>query len=146
MKKHDAIIIDIDGTLANITKRREVLAKTNDWDIFNTNVDDDLLNSWCSEIINKFRESYKVLLITGRNEKQKDKTVDWLNKHNVFYDSIFFRPNDDFRKDAVVKEEIYFKNIKNENSILFVVDDRQSVVEMWRKNGLVCLQCDVGNF
>ena len=26
------------------------------------------------------------------------------------------------------------------------VDDRSQVVEMWRKNGIICLQCDEGRF
>jgi len=30
--------------------------------------------------------------------------------------------------------------------IEFVVDDRQQVVDMWRRNGITCLQCDVGDF
>jgi len=30
--------------------------------------------------------------------------------------------------------------------IAFAVDDRQQVVDMWRANGVTCLQCDVGDF
>jgi len=30
--------------------------------------------------------------------------------------------------------------------ILFVVEDRSRVVEMWRGEGLVCLQCAPGEF
>jgi hypothetical protein len=30
--------------------------------------------------------------------------------------------------------------------ILFAVDDRQQVVDMWRRNGITCLQCDEGQF
>lgn len=28
--------------------------------------------------------------------------------------------------------------------ILFTIDDRQSVVDMWRANGITCLQCKKG--
>lgn len=30
--------------------------------------------------------------------------------------------------------------------IAFTVDDRQQVVDMWRRRGITCLQCDVGDF
>lgn len=32
------------------------------------------------------------------------------------------------------------------NKILFVVDDRDQTVNMWRNNGITCLQCDKGDF
>jgi hypothetical protein len=32
------------------------------------------------------------------------------------------------------------------SKILFVVEDRSGVVEMWRSEGLVCLQCAPGEF
>lgn len=32
------------------------------------------------------------------------------------------------------------------DNILFVIDDRDSVVEMWRRNGLTVLQCAKGDF
>jgi hypothetical protein len=30
--------------------------------------------------------------------------------------------------------------------VLFIVEDRTSVVEMWRAQGFVCLQCAPGDF
>jgi hypothetical protein len=34
----------------------------------------------------------------------------------------------------------------DETKVLFVVEDRNRVVEMWREEGLVCLQCAPGEF
>jgi hypothetical protein len=34
----------------------------------------------------------------------------------------------------------------DKRKVLFVVEDRNRVVEMWRKEGLVCLQCAPGEF
>ncbi|MGH7203736.1 MAG: AAA family ATPase, partial [Candidatus Levyibacteriota bacterium] len=53
----------------------------------------------------------------------------------------------DFRKDAVVKKELYETHISGKYEVLFVLDDRDQVVEMWRKDlGLPCFQVDYGNF
>lgn len=38
------------------------------------------------------------------------------------------------------------KNIKDKYDVLFAIDDRSSVVDMWRDLGLVCLQCAEGAF
>jgi hypothetical protein len=34
----------------------------------------------------------------------------------------------------------------DKRKVLFVVEDRNRVVEMWREEGLVCLQCAPGEF
>ena len=45
-----------------------------------------------------------------------------------------------------IKKEILGKLKAENKDILFVVDDRQQVVNMWRDNGITCLQCDKGDF
>lgn len=65
------------------------------------------------------------------------------------FDDIFclhMRPDGDFRPDVEVKKEIYKREIEGQFKVLFAVDDRASVVEMWRAQGLVCLQCAKGDF
>lgn len=56
------------------------------------------------------------------------------------------RKNDDYRQDAVIKEEIYNLYIQPKFDVLFCIDDRKQVVDAWRNLGLVCLQCDEGQF
>ena len=73
-------------------------------------------------------------------------TVSGKEKHKVVFDHLHMRQNSDFREDADVKEEIYITHIEKNAQVLFVVDDRKSVVERWRKLELVCLQCAPGNF
>lgn len=141
-----AIMIDIDGTLANIDHRREKLLKNNNWEEFNKNMKLDEINLWCLEIINKFKADYKILLLTGRKEEFKEVTLNWLSKNNVYFDEIFFRKDNDFESDDLLKETIYKQKIKDNFDILFVVDDRLKVVKKWRELGLVCLQCDFGDY
>ena len=57
------------------------------------------------------------------------------------------RPRDDHRKDDIVKEIILDFEIKTRvNNILFAVDDRQSVVDLWRNRGITTLACAKGDF
>ena len=52
------------------------------------------------------------------------------------------RSSGDFRKDTIIKEELYNKHILNKYNILCVFDDRKSVVEMWKKLGLYVFDCN----
>ena len=56
------------------------------------------------------------------------------------------RRTKDFRKDAIVKTELFEAHIRGQFEVLFVLDDRDQVVEMWRQMGFACLQVAPGNF
>lgn len=144
--KMPAILIDLDGTLANIDERRETFIRDNNWDLFYSKISEDKLNNWCLEIIYKFKDDYKIVLMSGRRSYYRKETDEWLKKFSVFHDLLLLREENDYRPDDVVKLEIYESKVKEVFEVLFVVDDRDSVVKMWRKIGLTCLQCAEGNF
>jgi hypothetical protein len=143
----DAIIVDLDGTLCNNDHRRHLIEGTpKDWDWFNRLCYKDTVNEWCAELIARFADTHEILFVSGRNEAYRDLTVRWLDENGFCCPSLFMRQNNDFRKDSEVKQEIYNTHIKGKFNVLFCVDDRKQVVDMWRANGLVCLQCAEGNF
>ncbi|GAB4011630.1 MAG: NIF family HAD-type phosphatase [Bdellovibrio sp.] len=144
----EAIIVDIDGTLADVEHRvHHVRGDKKDWKSFNRSMGNDTLNLWCKKLIDAMKnKNYEVLLVTGRGEDYRDHTENWLKQNQVQYDHLWMRAAKDHRGDDIIKREIYFEKIKNQYDVLFVVDDRKSVVAMWRKLGLVCLQCDWGDF
>jgi uncharacterized HAD superfamily protein len=143
-----AIIVDIDGTLADVEHRvHHVRSNDKNWHAFNEGMSDDSLNFWCLDLICAMKnEETETLLVTGRGEEYRQHTEEWLKKHNVPYSKLFMRKARDHRGDDLIKREIYDTKIKDHYKILFVVDDRLSVVRMWREIGLVCLQCDWGDF
>lgn len=145
--KRKAIIVDLDGTLADITHRRKyVEGKKKDWKNFNKNIIKDDLNVWCAEIIRRMISDHHVLLVSGRTDELKAETEEWLKKHDVPYTDLLMRSDKDYRDDTVVKREIFEGKIKPFYEVQFVIDDRAKVVKMWREAGLVCLQCDWGEF
>ena len=57
------------------------------------------------------------------------------------------RKTGDNRKDSIIKKEIYEKYLKPMNyHVLFILDDRNQVVEMWREMGFTVFQVAEGNF
>jgi len=148
MVKKKAIIVDIDGTLADVEHRVHFMhTEPKDWRSFNSNMLEDKLNIWCHQIMQAMkREGQEILLVTGRGEKRRLDTENWLHKHNVNYDGLFMRSHADRREDFLIKKIIYEERIAPNYDVLFVLEDRLSVVKMWRSIGLICLQCDWGDF
>lgn len=134
-----AIICDIDGTLALIHNRNPFDA---------SRCERDLINEPVARIIRQYSElGHKIVLLTGRPSTYRVQTMNWLSLHKIPYDALFTRAEKDMRKDAVVKREIYESQIKDFYYVDFVLDDRNQVVDMWRKElGLPCLQVYYGNF
>lgn len=139
------VIFDIDGTLANVEHRiHYVRGKKKDWKAFSRNMHLDTPIEAMHELIRVLKAHYRIVLCTGRNEADRATTVAWLEKHGVPYDDLMMRADRDYRQDVVVKREM-LDQIGREN-VLFVVEDRSSVVAMWREEGLMCLQCAPGDF
>lgn len=145
--KEKALIVDIDGTLADIRVRlRHLEGKKKDWKSFNKSIETDELHEWCREIILRFYEDHRIILLTGRTDELKKETQEWLKSYDVPYHDLYMRKKTDHRPDTIIKKEIYEKKIKDKYHILFVLEDRQKVVDMWRGEGLIVLQCAPGDF
>jgi hypothetical protein len=142
----EIVIFDIDGTLADVSERIHHVRKTpKNWDAFFEGMSQDRAVRSIVRLCNLLHASgFKVILCTGRSEEHRAETVNWLNKQGVHYHQLLLRRDGDRRSDVVVKREMLVGIDKSR--ILFVVEDRSRVVEMWRSEGLVCLQCAPGEF
>ena len=150
MKK--AIICDLDGTLALKHDGRSWYdASTSDLD--NPNEPVLALLRFVQEAnwhgLNQ-EQNCQIIFLSGRQEKDREPTEKFLEKHRLNRYPLFMRTTDDFRNDTIIKKELYEENIKGKYEILFVLDDRNSekcpVVDMWRELGLACFQVADGNF
>jgi phosphoglycolate phosphatase-like HAD superfamily hydrolase len=136
------IIVDLDGTLADVRHRLHYLKGRKDWKRFFGEMRLDPLNVWCRALMRAMKDAgFTVAIVSGRPGDYADDIREWLRTHDVPYDALHTRRAGDFRPDDIVKKEILEAHFRKED-ILFVVDDRPSVVAMWRREGLVCLQCE----
>ena len=148
----DAIVFDLDGTLADIAQRLHFL-KTNkkDWDgFFSAIPSDEPIQPLVDLVITLLKVNEKtVLFATSRPERTREDTEAWLLKHGIkadFQSCLFMRPDGDQRPDSIVKREILarMRNAGFEPKLVF--DDRQSVVDMWREQGIRVAQVAPGDF
>lgn len=132
-----AIIVDVDGTLAHMKGRLPF-----DWDRVGEDKCDDIIKG----IVNAYDNLGTIIVMSGRDSCCRDITIKWLNDNNIAWDRLLMREEGDFRKDSIVKRELFDNNIKDKYYIEYILDDRNSVCDMWRDMGLKCLQVAPGNF
>ena len=134
-----SVIFDLDGTLSEKSGR-----ETFDF----TSAGGDLSVGPIVELALALREvGWKIIVITGREEKFRGISESWLSVHLGSFESLFMRSDGDYRPDDIVKCEIYLNKIKDVYDVQFVVDDRNRVVKMWREIlGLTCLQVRDGDY
>lgn len=138
----DCVICDLDGTLALF----------GDADPYDRDFSKDTLNEPVARILELLPQNkISKIFLSGRNGKFQRQTQEWIVNNladripNLSY-QLYMRQEDDVRKDSIVKKELYEAHIKDTYNVLFILDDRDQVVELWRSLGLTCLQVAPGNF
>ena len=141
--KTQAIQIDLDGTLSLFKDK----GHRNPYDATRCDLDD--INQPVLEVINKFKYAYEIIFLSGREDKFRQPTIKFLRKCGLEFPRdylLFMRETGDKRKDSIIKEELYKNFVKPKFNVLFVMDDRNQVVDMWRDIGLTCFQVAEGDF
>ena len=115
------------------------------WPAFFESCDQDPPIQPIIDLVKKLSASYYLLVVSGRPINYCGiKTEDWLLKHGLDPVHLFMRGSQDKRQDVEIKQEIL--DLLPRERIAYVLDDRDQVVEMWRRNGLTCLQVAEGKF
>jgi len=136
--KKPAIIVDLDGTLSIRAPSRDPYD--------HSYCQEDDVSVPVREVVRRFATDHAIICITGRSNKFRRQTEQFLFWHGVPYTDLIMRPERDRRKDDIVKEFLYRFAVEPEYRVTFVLDDRISVVAMWRRIGLICFQVAEGNY
>ena len=176
--KYPCVIFDLDGTLADVSKRREaadhaeksfVASPRNDdesYHIYNKRLQTGARDAWwrawqdpnnikldvpnkpvvaiCS-LIKEFM-GCAIIITSARTDRNMTVTKEWLHQNRIYYDRLFMRPDGDFSRDDKFKKRMLDRFIAPKYEVQMVFDDRNQVVDMWRKNNITCLQVAAGDF
>lgn len=140
-----AVIFGIDGTLA-------IRVKRSPYDLsrcLTNKVDPHVY-----ELYELYKNTgYKILILSGRHQGTKEDptcylelTREWLKQNNIIYDELFLGSTGDYRKDDVIKEELFRKELSDKYYVKLAIDDRDRVVELWRRLGIKTFQVGFGDF
>lgn len=134
-----AVMVDIDGTVA-------LMAGRSPYD--ETRVHEDRANVAVIAAVRAMHAAgHAVVFCSGRTAGCRAATEKWLAEHvAVPYEGLHMRAEGDVRKDAIVKVEIFDREIRDRWNVVAVFDDRRQVVDAWRALGLTVFQVAPGDF
>jgi hypothetical protein len=146
------VVVDIDGTISKIGDRLKYLKQEpKDYDSFyEDSFDDEPIPEMVDLVYNLYLQGYSIVFCTGRRESCREKTLAWFDKHfepeMAQFCTLLMRPNKDHRHDTKVKPELLSNAGIELDSIAFILEDRSSMVKIWRELGLICLQVAEGDY
>lgn len=144
-------IFDMDGTLAHFDVEHLgplVHGETKSWDAFH----DAMAEARPIEPVAKMLRMLKaagetIVICSGRPEEWSHRSEAWLHANDLPFDAIYLRPKGaDHVSDPDVKRALLARMRADGFEPWIVFEDRATVVDAWRAEGLICLQCAPGDF
>lgn len=141
--KTNAIILDIDGTIA-LTNGRSHFD-------YSETVLTDVPRIDVIELVSGYANSLgaEIICVSGREDKCKEHTENWLATYFVGQSALFMRQTGDPRCDTIIKEEIFWEHIEPYYNVVAAFDDRPRVIRKWKDIGIplvVSVQKDYKEF
>lgn len=145
------VIFDLDGTLADCSHRLHwIQNKPKNWKAFFAGMEHDAPIEPTIMIAQSLYDSYNnVIFCTGRPDTHESVTRAWLSKHvGVWSENcpLYMRPSGDHRPDYEVKALLMATMLADGFDPKIAFEDRDQVVDMWRRNGLICYQVAKGAY
>ena len=147
--KPECIVVDIDGTVANITHRvHHVSRRPKNWAAFNNAMHLDQPHHDIIWLVKTIQATgVIVIMASGRGEEKREVTEIWLQEiADLKYEKLYMRPAKDNRSDDVIKRELLQQMRQEGYFPTMAIDDRNQVCDMWRAEGLRCIQVAPGDF
>ena len=146
-RKPLAIILDLDGTLCNCEHRVHFMReRPKRRDEFHSACVFDSVIAPTKALVDMAEEKgIKVILLSARPLRFKPQTESWLEQNKIHYDQLILSGHPEL-SDPEFKLKMYRELIEPFYEILFAVDDRGTVVSMWRENAITCFDIAGNHF
>lgn len=129
------IFLDLDGTLCDDRWRRQAIP---DWEAYHAGIPEDQPREAVYRLISSLDAS-GLIILTGRPARYAGPTIEWLTKHEVGYDELLMRPNDNYQSNAELKLGVVTEYLRNypclEKHDVIVIDNNQKVADLLRTEG-----------
>lgn len=138
-----AAVFDLDGVLADVRHRLHLVAgRPRRWDdFFAAAPADPVLDEGRAAVLAAVAEGRKVVYLTGRPERCRADTLDWLARHGLPHGDLVMRPEGD-RRPARATKLAALRRLAGRLDIGVVVDDDRAVVDALRAAGFPVLHAD----
>ncbi|MFA5709341.1 hypothetical protein [Mycolicibacterium sp.] len=136
----DAVVVDVDGTLCDVSSVRHLVQRRpKDFEGFHAGARScPPHQSVLNEVNSHHAAGRTILVVTARMYQWEDSTRSWLNQHmRVPYLGPFMRGDNDFRPDVEVKRDIHrILTLDHGHRIVHCIDDNPAIVALWTELGI----------
>ncbi len=137
------VLVDMDGTLSDCRHREHYIrGRRKNWLAFFSGMSQDPPHASIVELTRRLAADHNIAIVTGRPQQYLHDTIAWLERSAIRFSWLYMRRTGDHRPDYVVKREM-LDRIPREK-IVFVLDDREPVCNMWTRAGLTCYRVQEG--
>lgn len=139
-----AIIVDMDGTLADVSGiRHHIVPPTpkpkgwyKDFHAFHSESASVPVNAAVRDhAIRASLLGNAVLVVTARRAMYRHPTAWFLALHGIPSDALYMRGDKDGREDYLVKKDI-LASIRTRYNVIHAIDDNPSVIALWESEGI----------
>lgn len=131
-----ANLFDFHGTLADVSGIRDLLV-IRDYDgFYEQSLTCPRIDSIVQEARRSHEDGFTNLLFTGMPDKYVDGLNQWLARNDVPIDYIEMRKHGDWRKDFLVKRDMYLRAADMGYYVLHAWEDSPRVVKVWESQGI----------
>jgi predicted kinase len=134
------ILVDVDGTVVDCSHRLHYIKNGNrNWPAFWAAIPLDTPINHVIRMVQAMKAAgHPIFVVTARDDDRKAVTEAQLLQHGVPFDRMYMRKTGDNRPDHVVKKELLDQIRAEGYDPLFMLEDRQHNVDMFRENGMPC--------
>lgn len=136
MTKKNVFVFDLDGTLCEHVGRsafQEELVYT------------DHVIEPVAKTLKALARNHKIVFLSGRTDSCREHTIMWIQHHlQISKPELYMRKTGDFRKDSIIKEEIYDRILLPKYNVLGAFDDRLQVCRMLYEKGIFVFNVNQG--
>jgi hypothetical protein len=128
-------IVDIDGVVADVRHRLHYLqSRPKNWEGFFAAAPSDSAHPEGLQLVTNLAVEHEIVFLTGRPERLRQQTVDWLETHGLGSHRLVMRRDGDHRPAAQVKRDLLLA-VAAGRTVGVVVDDDEMVLAAFADAG-----------
>lgn len=148
IRKPNAVIVDMDGTLVNVSSVRHHVRKGlqpdgtyNKYKNFRAfheaAVNCPPILETVHMVMDWHMTGTKIIIVTARSSEFYHHSLWWLLLNEIPFDDMFMRPWGDYRADYEVKKDL-LALIRDRYNPVFAFDDNPNIIRLWDEEGIPC--------